>query len=558
MGDGEQRQAKKRVTGVSGELARGRRCCAERAWADGFRSLSRADEEAPLGADDLEALAMAAYLIGRDEAFLEALERAHGAYLKAGETMRAVRCAFWLGLSLLFQGETGRGTAWLAAARRLIERENADCVESGYLLLPTAEQLLGADDYDAAYATAADAVAIGDRFGDSDLVACARHVEGRALMLKGRIDDGLALLDEAMLAVTTGDLSPLITGLIYCSVIDACQQIYAFGRAREWTAALAKWCDGQPQMVAFTGRCLVHRAEIFQLHGSWRDAIEEARRAGERASPGSGKQISAAAFYQQAEVHRLRGEFSDAEEAYTSASRWGREPQPGLALLRLAQQRNADAAAAIRRVVKATADRLERSKFLPAHVEIMLAVGAVAEARGASDELEEIAEGFGTDVLVAMAAHARGAVELAESDAQAALGSLQRAWRIWQRVEAPYPAARARMLMALACRSLDDEDGVRLALDAARAEFENLGAGPDVERIDALAGTAPSRGSHGLTRRELQVLGMVATGRTTKAIASELNLSPKTIDRHLSNIFTKLDVPSRAAATAYAYEHQLL
>ncbi len=553
-----QRQAKKPVTEVSGELARGRLYCETRAWADAFRSLARADKQASLGVEDLELLAMSAYLTGRDEYFLKTLDRAHDAYRKAGETTRAARCAFWIGLSLLLKGETGRGTGWLAGARRLIERENADCVERGYLLLPTAEQLLGADDYDTAYATAAAALEIGDRFGEADLVACARHIQGRALMLKGGIDEGLALLDEAMVAVTTGELSPLMTGLIYCSVIDACQQVYAFGRAREWTTALAKWCDEQPQLVAFTGICLVHRAEIFQLNGSWRDAIEEARRAGERAAPGSEKQIAAAALYQRAEVHRLRGEFVDAEAAYTSSSRWGREPQPGLGLLRLAQNRNAEAAAAIRRVANATPDRLERTKFLPAYVEIMLAIGAVPEARSASHDLEEIAERFGTDVLVAMAAHARGAVELAEDDAQAALGSLRRAWQIWQRVEIPYLAARVLMLKGLACRTLEDEDGARLALDAAKAGFEVLGAEPDIHRIASLTETAPSEDLHGLTRRELQVLGMVATGKTNKAIASELHLSPKTIDRHLSNIFTKLDVSSRAAATAYAYEHQLL
>ncbi len=558
MSDVEQRQTRKSVAAVSGALARGRRYGEKRAWADAFRLLSRADKQAPLAVEDLELLAMSAYLTGRDEEFLKTLERAHNAYRDAGETTRAARSAFWIGLSLFLKGETGRGTGWLAGARRLIEGEKADCVERGYLLLPTAEQLLGADDHDTAYATAADAVEIGERFGEADLVACARHIQGRALMLKGRIEEGLALLDEAMVAVTTGELSPLITGLIYCSVIDACQQVYAFGRAREWTAALAKWCDGQPQLVAFTGRCLVHRAEIFQLHGSWRDAIEEARRAGERASPGSERQISAAAFYQAAEVHRLRGEFADAEEAYTSASRWGREPQPGLALLRLAQHRNADAAGAIRRVLNASSDRLERTKFLPAYVEIMLAVGDVPEALGASRELREIAESFDTEVLVAMAAHARGAVELAEGDAQAALGSLRRAWQIWQRVETPYLAARARMLMGLACRILEDEDGATLALDAARAEFEVLGAEPDIRRIDSLAKAASSQDRHGLTRRELQVLGLVATGKTNKAIASELRLSPKTIDRHLSNIFSKLDVPSRAAATAYAYQHRLL
>jgi DNA-binding CsgD family transcriptional regulator len=559
MGDVKQGQAKKRVTEVSRELARGRQCYAKGAWADAFALLSQADKEVPLSVADLELLATSAYLIGRDGAFLDALDRAHGAYLSAGETTSAARCAFWLGLSLLFMGETGRGTGWLAGSRRLIEGEKADCVERGYLLLPTAEQLLGADDYDTAYATAADAVEIGDRFGEADLVSCARHLQGRALMGQGRVEEGLALLDEAMIAVVAGELSPLMTGLIYCSVIDACQQVYALARAWEWTSALTQWCEAQPQMVAFTGTCLVHRAEIMQLHGAWRDAIEEARRACERCSQGFEQQPPAAAFYQQAEVHRLRGEFEAADEAYRNASQRGSDPQPGLALLRLAQGRTDVAAAAIRRVVSATTDQLQRTRLLPAHVEIMLAVSDIENARSACRELADIAESFNTSVLSAMAAHAQGAVELAEGDAQAALGSLRRAFEAWQQVEAPYEAARVRVLVGMACRAFGDDEGARLELDAARAVFEQLGAAPDLARIDSLTKGAPSSGHpHGLTPRQLQVLRLVAAGKTNKAIAAELFLSEKTIDRHVSNIFDKLDVPSRTAATAYAYEHKLI
>ncbi len=557
MSDGERRQAKKRVTEVSGELARGRRNCEKRAWADAFQSLSRADKQAPLGVEDLELLAMSAYLIGRDEEFLKTLDRAHSAYRKAGETTRAARSAFWLGLSLLFKGEVGRGTGWLAGARRLIEREKADCVERGYLLLPTAEQLLGADDYDTAYATAADAVEIGDRFGEADLVSCARHLQGRALMGQGRVEEGLALLDEAMIAVTAGQLSPLMTGLIYCSVIDACQQVYALARAWEWTSALTQWCEAQPQMVAFTSTCLVHRAEIMQLHGAWRDAIEEARRACERFSQGTEQQPPAAAFYQQAEVHRLRGEFEAADEAYRNASQRGCDPQPGLALLRLAQGSTDVAAAAVRRVVSATTDQLQRTRLLPAYVEIMLAVNDIESARSACRELADIAERFDAGVLSAMAAHAQGAVELAEGDAQAALGSLRRAFEAWRQVEAPYEAARVRVLVGLACRAFGDDEGAGLELDAARAVFEQLGAAPDLARIASLTKATLSGRPHRLTPRELQVLRLVAAGKTNKAIAAELFLSEKTVDRHVSNIFNKIDVPTRAAATAYAYKHNL-
>ncbi len=558
MGDRDQRQAGKREDEMSGELACGRGYVEKRAWASAFQSLSRADASAPLGAEDLELLAQSAYLIGRDEDFLKTLDRAHDGYRKSGKTTCAVRCAFWLGLSLLFMGETGRGNGWLAAARRLIERAGADCVERGYLLLPAAEMRLGAKDFDAAHKMALEAVAIGDRFDETDLISCARHVQGRAVMGMGQVEQGLLLLDEAMIPVTAGALSPIMTGLVYCSVIDACQQVYALARAREWTTALAHWCEAQPQMVAFTGTCLVHRAEIMQMQGAWREAIEEAGRACRRATEGTDQQPPATAFYRQAEVYRLQGDFRAAEDAYKVASQRGFEPQPGLALLRMAQGRTDAAVVAICRVVAATTDPLRRTRLLSAYNEIMLSVGDIVEARVACVELETIAAGLDTAVLGAMAAEARGAVELAEDDAEAALGSLRRAFETWRQVEAPYEAARVRVLLGMACRVFGDDEGAGMELDAARAVFEQLGAAPDLARVAALTKDGPRRRPGGLTQRELQVLRLVAAGTTNKAVAQELSLSEKTIDRHVSNIFNKLDVPSRAAATAFAYEHKLL
>lgn len=541
-----------------GEIQRGRELYGRRAWGEAYRSLALADQAAPLEAGDLERLAISAYLIGRDDDYLTALERAHHGHLVAGEDIRAVRCAFWLGLRLLFRGEIGRATGWLARARRLLDGEEGELVDHGYLLLPVIQQLLDAGDFDAAYASAADAAEIGDRFAEPDLAACARHLQGRALLRQERVEEGLALLDEAMVAVSAGDLSPIMTGLIYCSVIDGCRQVYALGRAREWTSALTRWCEEQPEMVSFTGICSVHRAEILQLHGAWRDAFEEARRASERSAQAANRSAAAAAVYQEAEVHRLRGEFAAAEDAYLSASQGGWDPQPGLALLRVAQGRSDAAATAIRRVVRATTDRLERIKLLPAYVEILLAVGELEEAGVACRELEEVAERFDTRVLSAMAAYARGAVELAEGDAQDALVSLGGAFEVWQEVGAPYEAARVRVLTGLACRALGDEEGGRLELEAARVVFEELGAAPDVVHLESLTHEAPSEHAHGLTPRELEVLRLVAAGDTNRAIATKLSLSTRTIDRHVSNIFTKIDVPSRAAATAYAYEHDLI
>jgi DNA-binding CsgD family transcriptional regulator len=539
------------------KLDRARRSYGQRAWAEAYEALSLADQETPLEAEDLELLALAAYLVGRDDAYLSVLKRAHYAYLNAGQCARAVRCAFWLGFRLLMRSEMGRATGWLSRAERLLEREVRECAERGYLLTPVVEQRLAAGDFEAAYAAAADAAAIGERCGDADLIACARHQQGRIRLRQGQVETGLALLDETMIAVTAGQLSPLVTGLMYCSVIDACQQVYAIDRSREWTAALAHWCEGQPDMVAFAGVCQVHRAEIMQLQGAWPDAIDEARRACAR-SQGVNQHAAAAAFYQQAEVHRLTGEFAAAEEAYRSANRLGLEPQPGLALLRLMQGRTDAAAGAIRRVAGTATDRLKRLSLLPAFIEIMLAAGEVQDARNACRELEEIAQSFDTGVPGAIAAQACGAVDLAEGDAQAALGSLHRASAVWQRLEAPYAGARVRVLIGLACRALGDEDGAGLEIDAARSVFERLGAKPDLARIDSLMKDAPSGQSHGLTPRELQVLRIVAAGETNKAIASRLSLSEKTIDRHVSNIFAKLGVPSRAAATAFAYRHKLI
>ena len=540
-----------------GELTLGRAAYNERAWDDAYRFLMRAGEAAPLAVDDLERLAMSAYLTGRDEEYLRALEQTHHAYLDAGKLHRAVRCAFWLGLRLAFRGEMAPATGWFGRALRLLDREQHECVEQGYLLLPQVERHLAAGDLEAAYTAATGAAEIGERFAEADLVACARHLQGRVLLRQRRPTEGFALLDEAMVSVTAGELSPMLTGLIYCSVIEACQQFHALGRAREWTAALGRWCSEQPQLVSFSGTCLMHRAEIKRLSGAWQDAVDEAQHAVDRLTQANNRKDAAGAWYQLAEVHRLRGEFDAAEEAYGRASHCGLEPQPGLALLRLAQRHIDAAAAAIRRVMAATTDHVRRIRLLPAHVEIMLAAGEMEEARRACRELEDAAEGYETEVLRALVAQTRGAVEMAEGEAEAAAVWLRQAIEAWQRVDAPYEAARVRIMMGLACRALGDNDGAALELRAARMVFNELGATPDVSRVDTLLGVRTDE-AHGLSARELQVLRLVATGKTNKEIARELRLSGKTVDRHVSNIFNKLDVPTRAAATAWAYEHRLV
>jgi DNA-binding CsgD family transcriptional regulator len=539
-------------------LERGRASYGRRSWGEAYTLLTEANRASRLDAPDLELLATSAYMLGRDDEWVAGLERAHHLYVSAGDGLRAVRCAFWLGINHMLRGELGPASGWLGRAQRLLEGEEEDCVERGYALLPAVFRHEAAGEWEAAAATAGEAATIGERFAEHDLVALARQAQGCILTESGRITEGLPLLDEAMVTVTTQELSPIVAGLVYCGVILGCQEAYEVRRAREWTAALGRWCDQQPDLVAFTGRCLVHRAEIMQLGGEWQDALLEATRAAERLAAGFNQGAAAEAFYRQAELHRVRGELDAAEAAYREASIRGREPQPGLALLRLAQRRGDAAVAAIRRVLGETTQASRRAGLLAAAVEVHLAGNDVEGARDACAEFEELAGSSGRELLTGIAAHARGAVELAAGDAAAALVALRLALGTWQELGAPYEEARSRELVGLACRALGDDDTASLELEAARATFARLGAATDRDRVDALlerGGTAPR---HGLTAREQEVLRLVAAGKTNRAIADELVLSARTVDRHVSNIFVKLGVSSRAAATAFAYEHDLV
>lgn len=529
-----------------------------RSWRSAHDSLASARAATALQPADLWRLALASFLAGREDDFVQSLHELHSGYRKSGDARAAARSAIWLALHLEGSGSVAQATGWFARARRLLDREEEECAEHGYLLLPEARQLLLGGNGEGAALVASEAVALGQRCDDAELLTLALHLEGCALLRCGRIEEGLARLDEAMVGVLADELSPQVSGLVYCSVIYACREVWALQRVREWTARLADWCDAQPDMVAYTGECRVYRAEALLQRGEWHDALAEARRALERFAAGSVPPATGLAHYLEGEAHRLRGEHVAAERAYRAAGTAGYMPHPGLALLRLSQGEGDAAAAAIERALGETSDRARRARLLSAGVEIALERDDIDGARRALDELAAIARSCGSSVMNALLAQARGTTELAAGNATDALVQLRTACDVWQAFDAPYDAGRTRELLGRACRALGDDDGAALELQAARAAYARLGASDDASRLDALMKEPGSRDTHGLTPREREVIALLATGRTNRAIALALRISEKTVARHVSNIFTKLGISSRAAATAYAYEHRML
>ena len=524
-------------------------------WIGTFTDLSAARRDSELDAEDLERLATASYMVGKDLECEEAWIAAHHAWLTRGDTERAAGCALWLALGLFFRGDIAPALGWVARGERLLDGLESEGVEQAWLRMLNALPVLFSGDAEPVYQGFVDAGHIAERLGDSGATMFARLCQGYALILMGRIPEGTRLLDEVMVAVTAGEVPPMLAGIAYCQVITLCQAIFDVRRATEWTDALSRWCDSQPDLVPFRGNCLVHRCEIFQLHGAWTKALDSARQACQWLAGPPAWDTLGSAYYQLAEIERLRGHFASADDSYRRASLAGRDPEPGLSLLRLAQGRVDLAAAALRRALAEAQDPLARSRLLPACVEVMLEAVDVAPARAAADELARIAAGFDSPYLAALAAHAHGAVLLAEGEAQTALTELRRAQRSWRDLEAPHEAARVRVLIGVACAELGDGSSAALEFEAARAAFEELGATPELKRLARVA--QPPTPDGPLSRREKQILMLVASGKTNRAIAGELVLSEKTVARHVSNIFMKLQLSSRAEATAYAFKHGL-
>ena len=523
-----------------------------RAWADVHRLLSAIsrDECDPA---DLERLAVASYLIGLDGEAVAAWEAAHTRYLGTGDRAEAARCGFWVGFCSMMQGQMAHASGWLSRSRSMIE--NLDCPAAGYLLVPPLLGALDAGDAEGARDLAVTAGEIAVRFGDADLAAFSTLGHGQALLAMGDEPAGLIRLDEVMVSVSADEVGPITSGIVYCAVVLECMQLFDLSRAAEWTTRLDEWCRSQPDLIPYLGQCLVHQSQLQQAGGDWTRAASTAASACARLTDPPHPALGLAC-YQAGELHRLRGELTDAADAYQRASRAGYQPMPGLALLLLARGDGSGAVASIRRALGEAALPFQRPGLLAAAVEICVATGDRDDAQRAANELSKIAGRSRSEVLAAMAQQAAGAVLFASGSATQALGNLRSASEAWRRLRMPYEAARASMLLGQCCLAVGDQASAALEFDTARDAFSRLGAEIELHRLRALNSTAHSTGV--LSARELEVLGCVAAGKTNREIAADLSISEHTVGRHLENVFAKLGVHGRAAATAYAYEHDLL
>lgn len=534
----------------------GRDAFARHDWKTAYTLFSEADAASPLPAEDLETLGVSAYLVGEEQRCVELTARLHREAIGSGDVVVAARAAFWVALMLFYRRELAQASGWLQRGQAVLDESQVSCPAQGYFMSLAALRRMYEGDPAGAFELFTEAYACGRRFGDPDLLALGRLGQGQSSVFMGEVRRGVSYLDEVMVAVTAEETSPVVSGIVYCAVIDACQSMFDVGRAREWTQALTQWCSEQPDLVPYRGECLVHRSQILQLNGEWTQAMHEVERACSLLASPPGNPVQGAALYEKAELHRLRGELASAEECYRRAGERGDETQPGLALLRLAQGRLDAALAGIRRALDETGLMMDRPRLLAAHVVIALAAHDTAAAREAVDELDRIARDIGAPYLEALAAQASAAVLLTEGDARSALADARRAWGIWQRLDVPFEAARSRILVGEASDRLGDVDAAQMERDAARAVLEELHALSELRMLAAQP--RPGDGKSVLSPRELEVLRLVAAGKSNRVIAGDLFLSEKTVARHLANIFAKLDVSSRAAATAYAFKHDLV
>jgi class 3 adenylate cyclase len=464
----------------------GREALTKHAWHDAFELLQQADADGELTAADLEGLAEAAWWTGRLDDCIAARERAFSAYMQENEPRRAALIALRLSQDHFGKLAHSIGAAWFNRAERLLENE-PDSPAHGYLSWMHGQSFYTMGDHDSALECARRTLDIGTRYGDLDLQAFGLLGQGQALIAKSEVKQGVALLDEATVAAVSGELGPLASGIIYCVAIHATASLGDYERAGQWTEASKRWCERQ-SIAGFPGICRVHRAEIMRLRGAWAEAEQEARRALTELQ-NFNLEFAAAGFYELGEVRLRMGDFEAAGDAFRQAHELGKEPQPGLALLRLAEGRIEAASSQIGRALDdSSLDRLSRSRLLPAQVEIGIAAGDIEAARPAVEELEGIATDYESQVLEASSLWARGALQLAEEDSRDAVRTLIRSWKMWQAADLPYEAARARTDLGLALRASGDEEGAAMEIRAARSMFEKLGAVPELRRVSELLG----------------------------------------------------------------------
>jgi DNA-binding CsgD family transcriptional regulator len=540
---------------VVDDLRQAREAFERREWVAAYEALSGVDE-VELTADDFVALATTAFLLGQRNDCVQALQRSYQINLDHGELLCAARSALWLATVLLNGGEAAIGSGWMSRAQRILDDVDGDVVERGYLFYEQLMSHIMKGEFGEAFALAPQINDYGQRFHEPDLVALGLHCEGRLATFSGKVADGLRLLDEAMVGVLAGEVSPIFAGIVYCSSIEACQEVSDFGRAGEWTRALTTWCGAQPGLVAFTGQCAVHRGQLMRLHGAYEEAVAELEHAAQRYAEQGGHQAVGQASYERGEALRLRGDHAAAEAAYEDAARCGHPAQPGRALLWLARGRRDAAAAAVHRLLAEWRDPVHRSQALPAAVEVLVEVGEAGEAAPLAEQLREIGVSFDCTALQASGDYAIAKVALERGDAEVGLAAAREAVSGWNQLAAPYEVARSRVLIGRALRLLGDEESAAGELAAAQMAFAELGARPAERAVADLVDDREAPG--GLSPREIEVLRLVAEGRSNPEIADALALSQKTVARHLSNIFAKLDVGSRTAAAAFAFEHHLV
>ena len=481
---------------VDDSLEAGREAARRHAWRDAYDLLRSADENGALAADDLESLGDAAWWTGRLDEAIGLRERAYAAFVEAGEPRRAAMVTVPLAMDYGLRGALSVATGWISRGERLLAEE-PEGVEHGRLSLMRGTTSLDLGELEQAGKAFHHARELGARFGDRSLETTALVFEGAIRVWTGDVEGGLAILDEATAAATSGELDPLATGIIYCVTIDSCQALGDCGRAAEWTEAANRWCD-RLDVTGFPGACRVHRAQILRLSGDWPKAEEQAIQACEELHDYN-RSVTASGFYEIGEIRRRQGNFAAAEEAYRKADELGRDPQPGLALLRLAQGKVDAAGAAIRRALAhEELDPLSRSRRLPAQVEIALAAGELRRARETADELEAIADQYQVDgrrtpVFEGAVQLADGRIRLAEHDWEGAAKALRAARDTWNKVGAPYETAQARTLLGLAYRGEGDEDAAREELTIARTTFERLGAVLDLQQAGELLGESSTR-----------------------------------------------------------------